>query len=102
MKFLVKYKETLGVRTIVQVETLLKEDVTPGADEIVCELNDDAKINKLLNDFSHVRVDKSGSTWVLDTSSASEDTHVRKATSWRPLTRLALMRAATTTHLFNA
>lgn len=105
MKFFVKLKTSGSDLKIVQVEALQDSITTdPSKGEYIYESEDDANINKLVNDFSKVKAFVAGGSLSLTFEDASAETTARTvpASQWMNRTRPALMRAATTVGLFNA
>lgn len=87
----------------------LRNDLDPGGDGIVEDgdsalyiTDDDSFINLVLNDPGKVFEDKR--TGQIITTGAQGEPHVRHIplSDWKVRVRPALMRAAETTHLFNA
>lgn len=71
----------------------------------VIEITDDATANKVLNNYDRVTVQPiAGGGIKLELGDAEEEPRVRmiQPSDWIRKVRPALMRAATTTHLFNA
>lgn len=95
---------------IIKVDALQAVPVSIESDPedttVVYEVENDAELNKLLNDYEsiEVQVDGAGAFVSIDTSAAGDDVHCRKIplSDWKVRVRPALMRAATTTNLFNA
>lgn len=118
MTFLITVeKVTIGgspVQKITEVEVLQNDPAesevihSSGEGKYLHTLSNDKLINKLLNDYGNVGVTVSvvGAVESLNLTfdTASEDPHSRRVlpANWEPKTRPALMRAATTTHFFNA
>jgi len=90
---------------IIAVEIVNDTFETPIADdEFIYEVSDDGLANKILNDYENVSVSVSGRILDITPNGDEENACARKInlSEWKKRVRPALMRAATTTHLFNA
>ena len=95
---------TVESNKIVEVELLQDaEGVTKETNQYLYETDSDSVANALLNDYSKVTVSIRSGKVELGFDGTSEDVHVRRIApeNWITKVRPALMRAATTTHLFN-
>ena len=86
------------------VEIVNNTFTTSEPGEYVYEVDNDAVVNKILNDYENVEVTFPAGKLKLTPTGTVEEANARKSdlTEWKKRVRPALMRAATTTHLFNA
>lgn len=96
---------TINAGKIVKVELLQDStNVAKEADQYLWETTNESEANALLNNYDKVSVTIGTTSVVLGFDGVSESVHGRSITpsSWIRKVRPALMRASTTTHLFNA
>lgn len=96
--------EDNGQLPILSVEVIPSDlEVTENQFQKVYETTLDTEMNKLLNDYANVVCTPGGAGFSLDFTRASETPDARQIdlSTWKPRTRPALMRAATTTNFFN-